>query len=146
MTFSGKTMAITVACTLIGGLLLGFMPEHLSLDAAKQETQSVQRQLSVVQKEEDISNFTVRSAMLYTSSQKRNYSSASNEASGFFTDLRQYTDALAEGDLKQQLRSALDSRDEIIGGLAKADPSVTEGIQRLFLKMQSIQTSVLSSK
>lgn len=146
MTFSGKTMAITVACALIGGVLLGFVPEHLSFDAAQQDKQSAQHQLSVVQREEDISNFTVRSAMVYTSSNKRNYSNASNEASSFYTDLRQYTDGLPEGDLKQQLGTALGSRDEIIGGLAKADPSVTERIQGLFLKMQSIQTSVLSSK
>src|SRR5665213_2540642 len=146
MTFSGKTMAITVACTLIGGILLGFVPEHFRLDAAKEDKQSAQHQLSVAQREEDISNFTVRSAMLYTSSEKRNYSSASNEASSFYTDLRQYTDALPDGDLKQQLGTALGSRDEIIGGIAKADPSVTERIQTLFLTMQSIQASVLSSK
>jgi hypothetical protein len=109
-------------------------------------TQSAQRQLSAAHKEEDISNFTVRSAMLYTCSRKLSYSSASKEASGFFTDLRLYTDALAEGDLKRQLRSALGSRHEIIGGLAKADPSVTERIQGLLLKTQRIQTSVLSSK
>ncbi len=146
MTFSSKTMAITATCTLIAGFLLGFIPEHLSLGTATKDKQSAQQQLSVVQKQEDISNFTVRSGMIYTTAEKHDYSSASGEASRFFTDLRQYTDGLPEGDLKQQLGTALSSRDEIIGGLAKADPSVTERIQALFLKMQSIQTALLSSK
>lgn len=146
MTFSAKTLAITAICTLIAGLVIGFVPERTSLNKAKQDSQNAQRQLAVVQKQEDISNFTVRAAMLSTTAQLRNYSTASTEASAFFTDLSQYTNSLADGDLKQQLEEALASRDQIIAGLAKADPSVADQIQNLFLMMQRIQTSVLSTQ
>lgn len=146
MSVSSKTMAITVGCALVGGFLLGFIPEHISLNSASGNTRDLQQQLSTVQKEEALSNFAVRSATIYVAAEKSNYSMAEDKASSFFTDLRQYTDNLPTGDLKQQLAAALGSRDQIIAGLAKADPTVTERMRALFIKMQSIQTAVLSSK
>jgi hypothetical protein len=132
-------VAISIGVALILGFLLGFIPEQRKNSTATSERDTAQSQLVTVQKEADLSSFKVRAAMTYIQAEKKNFSNASSSASSFFTDLQAYAAQTSDSGLKQQLESVLSQRDSIISGLAKADPAVTEQLQNLFLKMQSIQ-------
>lgn len=93
-----------------------------------------------------LNGFKNRTALLYIEATKSNYSVASGDASRLFTDIRDFTDQSKDKALNQNLESVLGSRDAIIGGLARADASVTQKIQEMFLAMQKMQPSGASAK
>jgi phage-related protein len=136
-------MGITVTLILIAGFLVGFIPERLKSTRLNEENASLQSRMANLQQEEDLSNFKVRAALIYIEAVKNNFSIAAGSASSFFTDLRQYTDHCSDAALKQQFDSVLMNRDNIIAGLAKADPAIAGQLQSLFMRMQDIQASHL---
>lgn len=148
MKFSGRTVAISLVVGLILGLLAGFVPQHQKNSilrhnnlALTEGEASLQNELAKTQARLAISAFTVRSAVVYVEAEKHDYSVALESASSLFTDLRKYTDQSSDANVKQQLGQVLSTRDQVIAGLAKADPAVVQQLQDMFLKMQSIRDS-----
>jgi uncharacterized membrane-anchored protein YhcB (DUF1043 family) len=141
---SPKVLAITALVSLVLGFLIGFIPEHMTnsklneqiatLTQGKQDTQG---QLGQTQAELTLSNFAVRSAMVYTDAEKNNYSDASAKASSLFTDMRAFSGKTQDQQLKQQIDQVLNGRDATIAALAKADPVVKGRLQEMFLKVQA---------
>ena len=134
-----KNKLILSVVVFLAGFLIGFVPERIKASRATNMNQDLRHQLDSANKAETVNSFRNRAALLYIETQKNNFSSASQQASALFTDLRQYQSATADASLKQNLEDLLQARDAIIAGLAKADPTVTAQIQKLFLKMQEIQ-------
>lgn len=124
---------------LLLGFLGGFIPQHQKLSHTMQVNQDLLNQLDNAKQAEAISNFRNRAALLYAEAEKKNFSVASENASKFFTDLRDFASQSTDVSLKRNLEDLLSARDAIIGGLAKADPGVAAQIQELFLEMQKIQ-------
>jgi hypothetical protein len=148
MKVSGRTVAISLVVGLILGLLAGFVPQHQknsilrhnNLALAEGEA-SLQNELAKTQARLAISALTVRSAVVYVEAEKHDYSVALGNASSLFTDLRKFADQSSDANVKQQLEQVLSTRDQVIAGLAKADPAVVQALQDMFLKMQSIRDS-----
>ena len=134
-----KNKLIVGAILLLVGFLCGFIPQYERVSTLTQTNQDLRHQLDAAKRAESVNSFRNRAALIYSVAAKNNFSLASESASKFFTDLQEFATQSADVSLKQNLEEVLSSRDAIIGGLAKADPTVAAQIQELFLKMQNIQ-------
>jgi hypothetical protein len=134
-----KNKLIVGAILLLAGFLCGFIPQYERVSTLTQMNQELRNQLNAAKRAESVNSFRNRAALIYSVAAKNNFSLASESASKFFTDLQEFATQSADVSLKQNLGEVLSSRDAIIGGLAKADPTVAAQIQELFLKMQNIQ-------
>lgn len=134
-----KKTIIGGAVLFIVGLLIGFVPQYVKLVEAHHQIDTLRQQLDVTTRMEAIDSFRNRAALIYTQTSLNNFTVALDMASTYFTDLRTFTDQATDVTLKQGLENILSSRDAIIAGLAKADPTVNAKIQALFLEMQKIK-------
>jgi hypothetical protein len=127
-----KNKIIAGLVLFIAGVLIGFVPQYTKLRDAE-------HQLDVSTRAEAINDFRNRFALLYFETTKNNFSVGLTMASKEFTDLRTFADQTSDQTLKSGLQDILSSRDSVIAGLAKADPSVGAQIQTLFMKMQKVE-------
>jgi len=132
-----KNRLIAGAALALFGFLLGYVPQYSRLSDSRSEATSLMSQLNAEKQGRRVADFRNRGAQLYFEVASRNFSSAAEQASKFFTDLRQFANA-AEGPTRDRLEKALQGRDAIIAGIAKADPNAAALIHELFLQLQQV--------
>lgn len=130
-----KNRIIVELVLVLGAFLVGFVPEFLKLSTAKSEIAELKQQLDQEKEARTVADFRNSAALLYVQASKSNFSTAGDQATKFFTDLRRFTDQ-APDPLRQRLNSVLANRDAIIAAIAKADPASATLIQSMFLQMQ----------
>ena len=142
-----RTKAITFSALggLVVGLLLGFIPEHLSnsnqqdrIATLNQDKSGMQTRLNQNENDLVLSNFAVRAGVVSSQAEANNYSVSSASASSLFTDLRKYIDSGASGPAKQPIEEVLSARDRTIAGLAQANPAVKPLLQQVFMKLENV--------
>ena len=146
MNISLKGSVLSLSLVFAAGLIIGFVPARLNNNSLSNQKEDLESALVVSQNALKISNLTVRAAGVYSEAEKHNFSVASADASGFFTDLRVYINGSTDATLKQRLEEVISSRDSTIAGLAKADPAVISELQKTFETMKQIQTANQVSK
>lgn len=132
-----KNRIIVTASLVVLALLVGFVPEFIQVSTANSEIVVLRQQLAQEKQARALADFRNAAAVLYTETAKSNFSTAANEASRFFTDLRRFTDQAPEP-LRQRLNGVLANRDPIIAAIAKTDPGSATLIQSMFLQMQGL--------
>lgn len=149
MNNQAKTIVLSILGGLVLGLLLGFIPEHLSNSSQKeqigtlgQDKVGLQKHLDQTANKLSLSNFAVRAGVMSAQAEANNYSLSSSTASGLFTGLRQYVDNGPSGSAKQQMEEVLAARDRTIAGLAQANPAVKPLLQQIFLRLEETSASV----
>ena len=148
MQSSTKSVTLAALIGLVVGLLLGFIPAHLSNSSLQDQNastlkqkQETQEQLNVARNRLILSNFAVRAGLIEAQADATNYSLAGSSASSLFTDLRKYVDGTANTSIKGQIVEVLAARDQTIGELAQANPAVKQLLQEIFAKLQAISAS-----
>ena len=130
-----KNRIIVELVLVLVAFLGGFVPQYLKLSTAKSEIAELKRQLNAETQDRTVADFRNAASLLYFETSKRNFSTAGDQATKFFTDLRRFTDQ-APDPLRQRLNRVLTNRDAIIAAIAKADPASSTLIQSMFLQMQ----------
>jgi hypothetical protein len=146
MNISLKASALSLGMVFAAGLIIGFVPAHLNNNSLSNQKEAFKSALMTSQNALKLSSLTVRAAGVYSEAEKNNFSVASTEASGFFTDLRIYINGSSDTPLKQQLEEVMSSRDSTIAALAKVDPAVISELHKTFETMNQIQTANQVSK
>jgi len=132
-----KNQLIVGAGLTLAGFLLGFLPQYSRLSDARSDAASLTGQLTAEKKGRRIADFRNSAAHLYFEIESRNFASASEQASKFFTDLRQFTNQ-AEEPIRGRLENVLQGRDAIIAAIAKADPNAANLIRQVFQQLQQV--------
>jgi len=132
-----KNRLIAGAALVLLGFLLGFVPQYSRLSDSRAEATNLTSQLNVEKHGRRVADFRNRGAQLYFEVANRNFSSAAEQASKFFTDLRQFANE-SEGPTRDRLEKALQGRDAIVAAIAKADPNASTLIHELFLQLQQV--------
>lgn len=146
MNISLKASALSLGMVFAAGLIIGFVPARLNNNSLSSQKEVLKSELMTSQNALKLCSLTVRAAGVFSEAQKNNFSVASGDASGFFTELRIYIKGSSDAPLKQQLEEVMSSRDSTIAALAKADPAVISELQKTFETMKQIQTTNQVSK
>lgn len=129
---------------IIGGLVLavlgflaGFVPQYNRASGLDTKNSELTKSLGDERQARSLSDFRNRSARLYFELSKSNFDTAGEQASQFFTDLRQFTNQTSEP-MRQRLEKVLSSRDTVVARIAKADPASASLLQSIFSELQGI--------
>lgn len=132
-----KNRIIVTASLVLLALLVGFVPEFIQVSTANSEIVALKQQLAQEKQARALADFRNAAAVLYTEAAKSNFSTAADEATRFFTDLRRFTDQAPEP-MRRRLNGILANRDSIVAAIAKTDPGSATLIQSMFLQMQGL--------
>ena len=153
MNSSTKTIGISAATGLVIGLLVGYIPAHMSSTKLEGQNSALQQQLGdaqgnarTEQQRLMLSGFAVHAGILMIQAERNNYSVAAGSASGLFTELRNYVDHTPDAQTRQPISDVLAVRDRTIAGLAQANPAVKPLLQQLFEKLADVSAAASQAK
>jgi hypothetical protein len=121
---------------LIVGFLTGFILQHARLRQAQQELSDFTKQLGSCQSSEQLSRLRDTVTMMYLETVQKNYGEGGEYSKKFFDQAERVVGSTEDSSLRNLLREALASRDQITGDLAKGDPAVASEIQALLFKLE----------
>lgn len=146
-----KTKAIIGAAGLIVGFVLGGVSgawvERRSHDermaaAVQEEAARAERLAAEVSELHDrgvLLDLHLRLGRVAIEADRQDYGTAGERAARFFDDLARRASETAEGDPERPaLRHVLAARDEIIAGLATAQPAAAQRLEQLYLDVFSM--------
>jgi hypothetical protein len=121
---------------LIVGFLTGFILQHARLRQAQQELSDFTNKLGSCQSSEQLSQLRDTATMMYLETVQKNYGEGGEYSKKFFDQAERVVGSTEDSSLRNLLREALATRDQITGDLAKGDPAVVSEIQALLFKLE----------
>lgn len=121
---------------LIVGFLTGFILQYARLRQAQQELSDFANKLGSCQSSEQLSQLRDTAAMMYLETVQKNYGEGGEYSKKFFDQAQRVVGSTEDSSLRNLLREALATRDQITGDLAKGDPAVVSEIQALLFKLE----------
>ena len=121
---------------LIVGFLTGFILQYARLRQAQQELSASTKQLGSCQSSEQLSQLRDTATMMYLETVQKNYGKGGEHSKEFFDQAQRVVGSTEDSSLRNLLREALATRDQITADLAKGDPGVVSEIQALLFKLE----------
>jgi hypothetical protein len=121
---------------LIIGFLTGFILQSARLRQAQQDLSASTKQLGSCQSGEQLSQLRDTAAMMYLETVQKNYGEGGEYSKEFFNQAQRVVSSTEDSSLRNSLREALATRDQITADLAKGDPAVASEIQALLFKLE----------
>jgi hypothetical protein len=130
------TRFIVVTVVAAVAFLAGFMPGWLKSRAANSRLEAARHELTIIQIQNKLGSATI-------DARRGEYEPARQEASQFFTDLR---DAIDQGKnspftpaQREEAKKLLTPRDEIITLLARSDPAAANKLTDLYVAFRKLR-------
>jgi hypothetical protein len=143
-----RTQAIIVTACLAAGVVLGtFLGVWLdrrgdekrqvaAVEAEAARTGLLEAEMSRLQERVDLAQLHLRLGRIAMEADRQNYGAAGERATRFFDDVARIVEQTgAESTARADLRQVLAARDELIAGLATAQPSAAEQLKQLYLDL-----------
>ena len=140
-----KSIAISAAIALVVGLLLGMLAgaawegrrgDAELAAAVKSEQEAASRLVSErdeIRKRAELMQIHLRLGQIAMEANRQNYGTAAEQAGSFFEDVAAMNNGTQGTKGDAALRQILASRDEIVAGLATAQPAAAQSLQQLYL-------------
>lgn len=151
-----RKQAIIVAAFLATGVVLGTFlgvwldrrgdgeREVAAVEAEAARTGLFEAEVSRLQERVDLTQIQLRLGRIAMEADRQDYGAAGERATHFFDDVaRMVEQAEADGKERAALRQVLAARDDLIAGLATAQPSAAERLKQLYLDL--FATDIASS-
>lgn len=143
-----RTQIIIVAACLAAGVVLGtFLGVWLdrrgdeerqvaAVEAEAARTELLEAEVSRLQERVDLARLHLRLGRIAMEADRQDYGAAGERATHFFDDVARIAEQTgAESTARAGLRQVLAARDEMIAGLATAQPSAAERLKQLYLDL-----------
>jgi hypothetical protein len=122
---------------LIAGFLAGFILQYARLQRRQQELSATTKQLGSCQSSEQLSQLRDTATMMYLEAVQQNYGLAGEHAKDFFDQAQRIVGGTEDPALRNLLRDALATRDQITGDLAKGNAAALSEIRPMLSKIQT---------
>ena len=121
---------------LIAGFLTGFILQYARVQRLQQELSASTKQLGSCQSSEQLSQLRDTATMMYLEAVQKNYGKAGEYSKEVFDEAQQIASSTEDPALRNLLRDALTTRDQITGDLAKGDAAALAEIQLVLSKLE----------
>jgi len=121
----------------IAGFLLGFVPQYQKARSLRSEVSMSTQELTSVRLQLQVCKLQDWLAMTYLEASRKNYASAAEYSSRFFSETQHFVSQPVQTDLKAMLEGVLSARDTITARLAKGDPAVLNELEGLLTTMHA---------
>ena len=122
---------------LIAGFLVGFILQYARLQRLQKELSASTKQLGSCQSSEQLSQLRDKATMMYLEAVQKNYGLAGEYSKEFFDQAQRIVSSTEDLALRNLLRDALATRDQITGDLAKGDAAALADIRPMLSKFQT---------
>jgi hypothetical protein len=121
---------------LLAGFLIGFILQYSRLQRVQQELSASTKQLGFCQSSEQLSQLRDTATMMYLEAVQKNYGKAGENSKEFFDQAQRIVSSTEDPALRNLLRDALATRDQITADLAKGDAAALSEIQLVLSKLE----------
>jgi hypothetical protein len=121
---------------LLAGFLFAFILQYSRLRRSQQELSESTKQLRSCQSSQQLAQLRDTTTMMYLEVVQKNYGKAGEYSREVFDHAQQIASSTEDPALRNLLRDALATRDQITADLAKGDATTLSEIQALLSKLQ----------
>lgn len=129
---SRKALWITIGSLVVAAFLLGFIPQYMRGRNLESQLGTIRQELNAESEKLQRGELGLLIGYAYLQANQKNYGFASQYSTKFFDRARALAGQVSDPSWQTFLQGALARRDEVIGGLAKGDPSTVAAVQDLF--------------
>ena len=127
---------------LIGGFLLGFVPEYLKNRNLQAELQNPQKMIDGLKQQLQMSDLRDAASLMLLELSRQNYGLARDYSRQFYSKLNDTIETVQDPVLKKSLQDVAATRDSITAELATANPTALTTSQPVVLKTFEVTRSV----
>src|SRR5215471_9877309 len=127
---------------LIGGFLLGFVPEYLKNRDLRSQLESPQKTIDALKLQLQMSELRDAASLVVIELSRQNYGLARDYAGQFYDKLKDAIDAAQDPALKKSLQDLEATRENLTGQLATANAAALTSSQPIVLKTFEVTRSL----
>src|SRR6266446_4022496 len=127
---------------LIGGLLLGFIPEYFKNRDLQAQLQNPQKTIDALKLQLQMSELRDAASMMLLELSRQNFGFARDYSNQFYSKLKDVTDAVQDPGLKKSLEDLAATRENLTAQLATANTGALAISQPIVLKTFEVTRSV----
>jgi hypothetical protein len=127
---------------LIGGFLLGYVPEYLKNRDLQAQLQNPQKMIDALKLQLQMSEVRDAASMMLLELSRQNYGLARDYSGQFYSKLKDASDAVQDPALKKSLQDLAATREALTGELATANAAALTSSQPIVLKTFEVTRSV----
>jgi hypothetical protein len=121
---------------LITGFLTGFILQYARVQRVQQELSAAEKQLMPCQSNEQWSQLRDTATMMYLEVVQKNYGKGGEYSSQVFDQAQQIANSTKDSALRNLLREATATRDQVTADLAKGDAAALSEVQLVLSKLE----------
>ena len=121
---------------VLTGFVIGFILQYSRLQRVQEELSASTKQLGSCKSSQQLAQLRDTTTMMYLEAVQKNYGKAGEYSSKVFDQAQQIASSTEDPALRNLLREALATRDQITGDLAKGDPAALSEIQPLLSNLE----------
>jgi len=121
---------------LLAGFVSGFILQYSRLQRVQQELSTSTKQLRSCQSGQQLSQLRDTATMMYLEVVQKNYGKAGEYSREVFDQAQQIASSTADPALRDLLRDAMGTRDQVTGDLAKGDAAALSETQLVLSKLE----------
>ena len=121
---------------LVAGFLIGFILQYSRLQRVQQELSASTKQLQSCQSSQQLSQLRDTATMMYLEVVQKNYGKAGEYSSQVFDQAQQIANSTKDSALRNLLREATATRDQVTADLAKGDAAALSEVQLVLSKLE----------
>lgn len=121
---------------LLAGFLFGFILQYSRLLRVQKELSNSTRQLKSCQSSQQLSQLRDTATMMYLEVVQKNYGKAGEYSSQVFDKAQQIANSTKDSALRNLLREATATRDQVTADLAKGDAAALSEVQLVLSKLE----------
>ena len=121
---------------LLAGFLVGFILQYSRLHRVQQELSASTKQLGSCQSSQQLAQLRDTATMMYLEVVQKNYGKAGEYSKEVFDQAQQIASSTEDSALRNLLRDALATRDQVTADLAKGDAAALSETQLVLSKLE----------
>jgi len=121
---------------LLAGFLFGFILQYSRLLRVQKELSNSTRQLESCQSSQQLSQLRDTATMMYLEVVQKNYGKGGEYSSQVFDQAQQIANSTKDSALRNLLREATATRDQVTADLAKGDAAALSEVQLVLSKLE----------
>ena len=121
---------------LLAGFLVGFILQYSRLQRVQRELSASTKQLGSCQSSQQLAQLRDTATMMYLEAVQKNYGKAGEYSKEVFDQAQQIASSTEDSALRNLLRDALATRDQVTADLAKGDAAALSETQLVLSKLE----------
>jgi len=126
---------------LIGGFLLGFIPQYVKNRDLRSQLETPQKTIDGLRAQLQMSELRDRASLMWIELSRQNYGLARDYAGQYYSKLQDTIDSVQDPSLKKSLQELAATRDSVTADLGAANASSLTATQSVVLKTFEVTRS-----